>query len=147
MRAWRSTRSTRTPTVPPFEQLRAQIATRAASGDLPAGTRLPTVRALAAELGLAVNTVAKAYRALETDGVITTEGRRGTFVSASAASGARRREAAAAYVATARRLGPHRSPRPSGSSSRPGSALWTRPDCPRPLSGCDHDDPDAAEAG
>ena len=79
MRTWRSTRSTPTSDVPPFEQLRAQIATRAASGDLPAGTRLPTVRALAAELGLAANTVAKAYRALETDGVITTEGRRGTF--------------------------------------------------------------------
>ena len=94
------------PTVPPFEQLRAQIATRAASGDLPAGTRLPTVRALATELGLAVNTVAKAYRALEADGVVTTEGRRGTTISASAAgSGADARTAAAAYVASARRLG------------------------------------------
>lgn len=92
--------------VPPFEQLRTQIATRAASGDLPAGTRLPTVRALATELGLAANTVAKAYRALETDGVVTTEGRRGTTVSASAAgSSTDAHEAAAAYVATARRLG------------------------------------------
>ena len=42
---------------------------------------LPTVRALAADLGLAANTVAKAYRALETDGVIETRGRAGTFVS------------------------------------------------------------------
>jgi DNA-binding transcriptional regulator YhcF (GntR family) len=67
--------------VPPYEQLRVQIASRAASGELPAGTRLPTVRALAAELHLAVNTVAKAYRALETDGVVATEGRRGTFVA------------------------------------------------------------------
>lgn len=93
-------------TVPPFEQLRAQVATRAASGDLPAGTRLPTVRALAAELGLAVNTVAKAYRALETDRVITTEGRRGTFVSASAAgTGTDAHTAAAAYVEAVRRLG------------------------------------------
>jgi DNA-binding transcriptional regulator YhcF (GntR family) len=92
--------------VPPFEQLRVQIATRAASGDLPAGTRLPTVRALAAELGLAVNTVAKAYRALEGDGVIATEGRRGTTVSASAAgSGQGAQEAAAAYVVAVRRLG------------------------------------------
>ncbi|GAA4710208.1 GntR family transcriptional regulator [Nocardioides conyzicola] len=87
--------------VPPFEQLRHQIADRAASGDLPAGTRLPTVRALAAELGLAANTVAKAYRALETDGVISTEGRRGTFVSGASGNA---RDAAAAYVATARRL-------------------------------------------
>ncbi|RYJ03481.1 MAG: GntR family transcriptional regulator, partial [Actinomycetales bacterium] len=60
--------------VPPYEQLRVQVASRAASGELPAGTKLPTVRALAAELNLAVNTVAKAYRALETDGVIATEG-------------------------------------------------------------------------
>ena len=44
---------------PPYEQLRVQIASRAASGELPAGTRLPTVRALAAELGLATNTVAQ----------------------------------------------------------------------------------------
>jgi DNA-binding transcriptional regulator YhcF (GntR family) len=90
--------------VPPYEQLRAQIASRAASGDLPAGTRLPTVRALADELHLAANTVAKAYRALESDGVITTEGRRGTFI-ASAPVGAEARDAAAAYAATARRRG------------------------------------------
>ena len=92
--------------LPPFEQLRAQIATRAASGDLPAGTRLPTVRALAAELGVAANTVAKAYRALETDGVVLTEGRRGTTISPSAAGASTdAHDAAAAYVATARPLG------------------------------------------
>jgi DNA-binding transcriptional regulator YhcF (GntR family) len=92
--------------VPPYEQLRVQVASRAAAGDLAPGTRLPTVRALATELGVAVNTVAKAYRALETDGVITTDGRRGTFVAASAAGGsADAAEAARAYVATARRLG------------------------------------------
>ena len=91
---------------PPYEQLRTQIATRAASGDLPAGTRLPTVRALAAELHLAVNTVARAYRELEADGVITTEGRRGTFVASSpTASAPEAGAAASAYVATARRLG------------------------------------------
>lgn len=90
--------------VPPYEQLRVQIASRAASGELPAGTRLPTVRALATELHLAVNTVAKAYRALETDGVITTEGRRGTFV-ASATDTSAARDAAAAYAALARRQG------------------------------------------
>jgi DNA-binding transcriptional regulator YhcF (GntR family) len=90
--------------VPPYEQLRAQLASRAASGELPAGTRLPTVRALADELHLAVNTVAKAYRALESDGVVATEGRRGTFV-ASAPAGAAARDAAAAYAASARRQG------------------------------------------
>jgi DNA-binding transcriptional regulator YhcF (GntR family) len=92
--------------VPPFEQLRAQIATRAASGDLQAGTRLPTVRALAAELHLAVNTVARAYRELETDGVITTEGRRGTFVASSAAgTSADAAHAATDFVAATRPLG------------------------------------------
>jgi DNA-binding transcriptional regulator YhcF (GntR family) len=90
--------------VAPYEQLRAQIASRAASGDLPAGTRLPTVRTLAGDLGLAVNTVAKAYRALEADGVISTEGRRGSFIasgSAPAAAG----DAAAAYALAVRRQG------------------------------------------
>ena len=91
---------------PPYEQLRRQIAARAATGELPPGTRLPTVRALAAELDLAVNTVAKTYRALEADGVVVTEGRHGTFVTPGDAAGqAEAGDAAAAYVAVARRLG------------------------------------------
>src|SRR6187402_593710 len=91
---------------PPFEQLRAQLASRVASGDLPAGTKLPTVRALAARLGLAVNTVARVYRELEADGVVVTEGRRGTFVSPSAAAtGTDVQAAATAYVEAARRAG------------------------------------------
>jgi DNA-binding transcriptional regulator YhcF (GntR family) len=91
---------------PPYEQLRIQIAARISSGALPPGSRLPTVRALASELGLAVNTVAKPYRAHEPDGSVVTEGRRGTFVPVG--SGARSDEAddaAAEYVAVARRLG------------------------------------------
>ena len=48
---------------------------------LPAGTRLPTVRALAGGLGLAVNTVARVYKELEADGLVATEGRRGTRVT------------------------------------------------------------------
>ncbi|WP_326591860.1 GntR family transcriptional regulator [Streptomyces sp. NBC_01294] len=89
----------------PYEQLRAQIADRARSGKLPAGFKLPTVRGLAEELGLAANTVAKAYRALEADGVIETRGRNGTFVAA--AEGASREAAAAAqaYAERAHRLG------------------------------------------
>ena len=91
---------------PPYEQLRVQIASRAATGDLAPGTRLPTVRALATELHLAVNTVARTYRELEADGVVVTEGRRGTFVAASSAAGTGEAiDAAAAYVASARRLG------------------------------------------
>ncbi|MGW5652512.1 GntR family transcriptional regulator [Streptomyces humi] len=91
---------------PPYEQVRARISEQARSGVLPVGYRLPTVRALAETLGLAVNTVAKAYRALETDGVIETRGRNGTFVAA-AGSAAEREAAAAAqsYAERTRRLG------------------------------------------
>ncbi|MFI2781871.1 GntR family transcriptional regulator [Streptomyces sp. ALB3] len=90
----------------PYEQLRAQLSEQARSGALPVGYRLPTVRGLAGELGLAANTVAKAYRALETDGVIETRGRNGTFVAA-AGDAATRHAAAAAreYAEQARRLG------------------------------------------
>jgi len=67
--------------VPPYEQIREQLRAQVASGELAAGTKLPTVRALAAELGLAANTVARAYRELETLGVIETRGRAGSVVS------------------------------------------------------------------
>jgi DNA-binding transcriptional regulator YhcF (GntR family) len=91
---------------PPFEQVRRQIATQVGSGQLPAGTRLPTVRALASEIGLAVNTVARVYRELEADGVVVTEGRRGTFVSPSRAVPDSEVESAVqAYVVTERRAG------------------------------------------
>ncbi|MDT9686176.1 GntR family transcriptional regulator [Streptomyces sp. TRM76323] len=90
----------------PYEQLRAQISEQVRSGRLPAGYRLPTVRGLAEELGLAANTVAKAYRALEADGVIETRGRAGTFVAAAGdAAGRHAAAAAAAYAREARRLG------------------------------------------
>lgn len=88
--------------VPPYEQLRAQIA----SGAVPAGTKLPTVRALADELGLAPNTVARAYRELEMAGVIETRGRAGSFVALSQDAAERAlQEAAAEYAARARSLG------------------------------------------
>jgi GntR family transcriptional regulator len=93
--------------VPPFEQLRSQIAGQAAGGELPAGTRLPTVRQLAADLGLAANTVARAYRELEADGVLATHGRRGTFVSSVVLDGRPEpvSELAASYVRSARQRG------------------------------------------
>lgn len=94
-------------TVPPYEQLRSAVAGQVADGTLVAGTRLPTVRALAADLGLAVNTVAKAYRALEADGVIETRGRAGTIVASTALAGvaAEVERLAADYALTARRAG------------------------------------------
>ncbi len=67
--------------VPPFEQIRLQILDMVQQGTLAPGTRLPTVRKLAADLALAPNTVARAYRELEFNGVIETRGRHGTFVS------------------------------------------------------------------
>lgn len=66
--------------VPPYEQIRSQVADAVGSGALLAGTRLPTVRRLAQDLGLAPNTVARAYRALEQACVVQTRGRLGTFV-------------------------------------------------------------------
>lgn len=47
---------------------------------MPPGTKLPPVRRLAEDLGIAANTVAKAYRQLETEGHIETRGRNGTVV-------------------------------------------------------------------
>ncbi|MBK3574108.1 GntR family transcriptional regulator [Streptomyces sp. MBT65] len=90
----------------PYEQIRAQISEQARSGALPVGYRLPTVRGLAESLGLAANTVAKAYRALETDGVIETRGRNGTLVAAAGSAAEREASLAAqAYAEKVRRLG------------------------------------------
>lgn len=82
---------------PPYEQIRTQIAARVASGELPPGTRLPTVRALAKTLGIAPNTVARAYRELEYAGLVVTRGRNGTVVSGEGVDRAAK-EAAASYV-------------------------------------------------
>lgn len=67
--------------VPPYEQVRAQVEALVRSGELPVGSRLPTVRRLAGDLGLAVNTVARAYRELEQAGLVVARGRHGTFVA------------------------------------------------------------------
>lgn len=68
---------------PPFAQVHRQLSEQIADGRLSPGDRLPTVRRLAGDLGIAPNTVARAYRELETDGLIEGRGRAGTFVSAS----------------------------------------------------------------
>jgi DNA-binding transcriptional regulator YhcF (GntR family) len=94
----------------PFEQVREQVAAQARGGALPVGYRMPTVRGLAEELGLAANTVAKAYRVLEADGVIETRGRHGTFIAAAGDAAQRQAAAAAAeYAQRAHRLGLDRS--------------------------------------
>lgn len=95
----------RSPT-PPYEQIRAQIITQVRSGELAHGVRLPTVRRLAADLALAPNTVARAYRELEAAGTVVTRGRHGTFVAESDDAAAREATAAArTFAATAHRLG------------------------------------------
>ncbi|WP_299087799.1 GntR family transcriptional regulator [uncultured Microbacterium sp.] len=66
---------------PPFEQVRSQVMDAVSSGALVAGSRMPTVRRLADDLGIAPGTVARAYRQLEAAGFIETRGRNGSFVS------------------------------------------------------------------
>jgi DNA-binding transcriptional regulator YhcF (GntR family) len=92
--------------MPPFEQVRAQLATQIADGALVPGTRLPTVRRLADDLGLAVNTVARSYRELEAAGLVETRGRGGTVVT-TGGDQARERLLAAAqlYAALAHDVG------------------------------------------
>ena len=87
---------------PPFEQVRDGLAAAVRTGGLAAGERLPTVRRLAADLGLANNTVARAYRELEEAGVVETRGRNGTFVAAHGSGQAM--EVALATAAYAKRL-------------------------------------------
>jgi DNA-binding transcriptional regulator YhcF (GntR family) len=92
--------------VPPFEQVRTSLATQINDGTLAVGTKLPTVRGLAAELGIAPNTVARAYRELEEAGLLETRGRAGTFVGATGDQAlSRAQEAAATYAAVVRALG------------------------------------------
>ena len=88
-----------------FDQLRVAVIDAVRDGRLPAGTRLPTVRDLAGELGLAVNTVARAYRELESAGIVETRGRQGTFVAARNPTEAAMAEAARRYAEVARALG------------------------------------------
>lgn len=54
----------------PFDQIRGQIADLIRSGELAATTRLPSIRQLAGDLGVAPGTVARAYGQLETAGLI-----------------------------------------------------------------------------
>ncbi len=65
---------------PVTEQIRDQIRFLIASGELKPGDQLPTVRQLAADLRVNFNTVARAYRTLDDEGLISTQHGRGTFV-------------------------------------------------------------------
>jgi DNA-binding transcriptional regulator YhcF (GntR family) len=87
--------------VPPYAQLRDQIGTMIRSGVLVEGARLPAIRHLANDLGVAVNTVGRAYRELELDGLVAPQGRHGTVVRSPAASTAPVRRAEVAHAAAA----------------------------------------------
>lgn len=96
--------------VPPYEQIRAQIQTMMHAGVLSDGVRLPSIRQLARDLGLATGTVARAYRELERDRIVTTRGRHGTSVTANARLDQEDREqevakAAAGFAVAARQRG------------------------------------------
>jgi len=95
---------------PPYAQLRDTIRDRIERGELLPGDKLPTVRALAERLGLAPNTIARAYRELEDAGWTVGRGRSGTFVADEPPDATAEREqqlagAAAAYLRRAERLG------------------------------------------
>ena len=64
-----------------YEQIVAQVQEAIATGRLGAGERLPTVRELADQLGIAPGTVARAYSELERQGTVVTQGVRGTRVA------------------------------------------------------------------
>jgi GntR family transcriptional regulator len=69
--------------IAPYEQIRAQLADLIRAGQLPGGERLPPVRQLATDLGLAAGTVARAYRELEQAGLLTSRRGGGTRVASS----------------------------------------------------------------
>ncbi len=81
--------NTRSP-VPIYEQIVDGVQRLVRRGDLTPGTGLPSVRQLANDLEINPNTVARAYRALERDGVLETAGRRGTRVAPEARENSRR---------------------------------------------------------
>jgi len=67
--------------VPIYVQLREQILQAIGHGTLKPGARLPTMREVAVALKIDLNTVQRAYAALEREGVLTTFRGRGTFVA------------------------------------------------------------------
>ena len=94
--------------VPPWRQVHDQVIRAVTAGALPEGARLPPIRQLARDLGLASGTVARAYRELEAAGWVATARARGTVVTVP--SGRPDREAllhaaATEFAAQARDLG------------------------------------------
>lgn len=66
--------------VPFYRQIIEQVKFAMARGDLEPGTQLPTVRQLAVDLSINPNTVIRAYRQMEIEGLLETHQGSGTFV-------------------------------------------------------------------
>ena len=66
--------------IPIYTQIVEQVKQQVISGKLMPGDQLPTVRALALELRVNFNTVARAYRLLDEAGIISTQQGRGTYI-------------------------------------------------------------------
>lgn len=86
-------------------QLHDAVAKAVGDGVLVPGTRLPSVRALAEQLGIATNTVAKAFKSLEAAGIVSTHGRHGTRVESSSRALGQAQGAARAFAEHARAAG------------------------------------------
>ncbi len=69
--------------VPIYMQIRNQIVMGISSGELEGGEQLPTVRALAMEMGINTMTVSKAYQLLKTEGYIMTDRKNGARIRTS----------------------------------------------------------------
>ena len=114
--------------VAPFEQVRDQFADLIATGALAEGDRLPTVRGLAGELQLAAGTVARAYKELEAQGLVTTRSRAGTVVAPHTQSvdiALRRSASELAAAGRRRRTGRRRGARDPGRGAARGATLST----------------------
>lgn len=75
---------------PPYEQVRREIIEQVRTGELKPGDKLPAIRVLAGDLGLAAGTVARAYKLLEESQIVLTRRGAGTAVAPGAATEARK---------------------------------------------------------
>ncbi len=117
--------------VPIYTQIVDQVKASVAAGVLRAGDQLPTVREVAAELRINFNTVARAYRMLHEERIISTQQGRGTFVlempppgETRTPHGARLAQLVADWLAEAERLGYR--PDEVAAAWMEGFGAWTR---------------------
>lgn len=89
----------------PYRQIYDQLAAQIHSGELLAGQKLPSIRQLASELQMSPRTVARAYKELDTAGLVKSESRLGTRVVGSHAANSKTAATAATFVSAARQAG------------------------------------------